>query len=272
MKHQNLHTHTTYVDGYVTAEEMVLSAIEKGGDSVGISEHAYVPFDPKYSLKLDDIPRYISEVNALKKKYEGKIEIFLGIEADYFTLAESIPDGLDYIIGAVHHIQHGDEFLTVDAYAEDLLRFAELYFGGDFNALAERYFETVSDIMNKTNADIIGHFDLLTKFNLNGGLFDDTHPRYISAAIDSMKELLKKNTLFEINTGAMFRVGKTEPYPSPYLLRELCERGGEVILSSDSHKPESMYYKFEEMRELVKACGFKYIKRLTKDGFADVKL
>jgi len=33
-----------------------------------------------------------------------------------------------------------------------------------------------------------------------------------------------------------------------------------------------LYYKFDEMQELIKSTGFKYIKRLTKDGFINEKL
>jgi len=268
--YQNLHTHTTYVDGHVSAEEMVKAAIEKGGTSIGFSEHSHVPFDPNYSLKIDDTPKYIDEINALKKKYKDKIEIYLGIEVDYFT--DFVPSGLDYIIGSVHHIKCGEKYVTVDALADTLINAANEYFVGDFYALAERYFETISDIMNKTNADIIAHFDLLAKHNVGNGLFDETNPRYKAAAIDSMKEILKKNNLFEINTGAMFRLGKLEQYPATFLLKELLERGGEVILSSDTHDPKSLYYNFDNTLELIKTIGFKHIKRLTAKGFIDVKI
>jgi len=70
----------------------------------------------------------------------------------------------------------------------------------------------------------------------------------------------------------MYRFNKREPYPSVFLLKELQKRGGEVILSSDSHDAQSLCHKFGAMQQLVQACGFKYIKRLTSDGFIDVYL
>jgi histidinol-phosphatase (PHP family) len=103
-------------------------------------------------------------------------------------------------------------------------------------------------------------------------LFDEFHPRYVSAALSAMDELLKKNRLFEINTGAMFRMGNTQPYPSEFLLKELFGRGGEILITCDSHSTESVFFKFNEMMELAKFCGFKHIKRLTKSGFIDVKI
>ena len=36
----NCHTHTNYCDGKATAEQMILSAIDKGFSSIGISSHS----------------------------------------------------------------------------------------------------------------------------------------------------------------------------------------------------------------------------------------
>jgi len=249
---------------------MIIAAIKMGGDSIGFSEHSYVPFDKEYSMSLEDTPTYINEVNSLKEKYKGEIEIFLGLEMDYFT--DKAPDGLEYIIGTTHHVEKNGKYITVDGSAEHLVQMNDEHFNGDFYALSESYFETVAQVVPKTGADIIGHFDLVSKRNIDGCFFDEMHPRYVKAALNAMDELLTKCKLFEVNTGAMYRIHKTVPYPSEYLLKELCKRGGEVILSSDSHCAGSLFFKFAEMRDLLKSCGFKYIKRLTKDGFINEKL
>ena len=267
---QNLHSHTTYCDGALSAEKMVEAAIQKGCGSIGFSEHSYVSFEKKYSMSLDDTQKYKKEINTLKKKYKGTIEIFLGVEQDYFS--EGPAEGFDFIIGTSHYISLGGQYETVDAGSKNQKSIAEQHFGGDFIRMAEAYFETVAGITGKMNADIIGHFDLITKYNFAGSLFDETHPRYVTAAMDAMLEILKKCRLFEVNTGAMYRLGKPEPYPSEFLLRELCKRGGEVILSSDSHDAQSLGHNFGDMRRLLNKCGFKCIKRLTENGFIDEKL
>jgi len=268
--YQNLHTHTTYCDGKLPAEDMVKAAIQRSGGSIGFSEHSYVPFDEEYSISVADIPRYISEVNALKVKYEGTIDVFLGLEMDYFT--DKPPDDLEYIIGTVHHVEKEGKYITVDGPARHLVQMNDEYFGGDYYAMAELYFSTVADVIHKTGADITGHFDLIAKNNIDGCMFDEMHPRYIKAAVDAMEQVLEKCKIFEVNTGAMYRLGKKEPYPSVFLLKELHKRGGEILLTSDSHKADSLFFKFDEMRELVRSCGFRYIKRLTKDGFINEKV
>ena len=268
--YQNLHTHTTYCDGKQSAEDMIIAAIDRGGGSIGFSEHSFVRFDPEYSMPLADTPTYMAEINMLKEKYRDKIDVFLGLEADYFT--DEMPEGLDYVIGSAHHIQKNGEHITVDATPERLEAARDKHFGGDFYLLAETYFETISDVVEKTKADIIGHFDLIKKHNENGRLFDESHPRYIDPAITALDKIIKNCSLFEINTGAMFRMGKAEQYPSVFLLKELKKRGGEILFTSDSHCTKSLYYKFDDMQELAKSCGFTHVKTLTTDGFIDAKI
>jgi len=267
---QNLHTHTTYCDGALSPEEMIKAALNKGLTSIGFSEHSYVPFDIHYSMGFNETQNYINEINSLKEKYDGKIEVFLGLEQDYYT--QFVPDGLDYTIGTLHYTCVGGEYASVDAGTSQQKLLVERLFGGDFYAFAEDYYSVFSNIAKKTNADIIGHFDLVSKYNLDSCLFDEMNPRYLSAATSAMDEILNDCNLFEVNTGAMYRLGKPYPYPSHHLLKHLKARGGEVILSSDTHDPNSLGYMFPEMLELLKTYGFKHIKRLTKSGFINVDI
>jgi histidinol-phosphatase (PHP family) len=265
---QNIHSHTIYCDGSRTPEEMVIGAIEKGCDSFGFSGHSYAPFDAKHCMSLENTCRYLSELERLKEKYADEIDIYIGIEQDYYS--EKVQGNFDFIIGSIHYIKNKGELVCVDAGAKSQKLAVDTNFGGDYYAMAETYFATLCDVAVKTGADFIGHFDLVTKYNFGGSLFDETHPRYVGAALGAMDDILKSCRLFEVNTGAMYRLGKPEPYPSVFLIKELYKRGGEVILSSDSHDADSICYKFAEMRELLKTCGFKYAKRLSKDGFIDV--
>jgi len=249
---------------------MIKAAIRMGGGSIGFSEHSYVSFDEEYSMSIANTPLYISEINNLREKYTGVIDVFIGLEMDYFT--GRAPDGLEYIIGAVHHVEKDGVYITVDGCANHLKHMNTKYYNSDFYALAESYYKTIADIIPKTGASIVGHFDLVSKHNINGCMMDEMNPRYIKAALDAMDQILQSCKIFEVNTGAMYRLNKPGPYPSEYLLKELYKRGGEVLLSSDSHTAESLYYKFDEMLEFIKACGFGYIKRLTNDGFIDVKI
>ena len=92
--------------------------------------------------------------------------------------------------------------------------------------------------------DIIGHFDLITKFYEGGALFDETEPRYIAASRAAADVLLKTGKPFEINTGAISRGYRTAPYPSLALRDYIRHKGGSFLLSSDSHAKESLCFQF----------------------------
>jgi len=271
---QNLHSHTLYCDGLLSPEDMIIAAINRGCDSFGFSGHSYAPHDTGCSMTPDDTIKYFEEYAQLKSKYAEKIDLFLGIEQDYYTdIVTGLPNSPpDYSIGAVHDLLTGDIFSCIDSSERSQKRVCDEYFNGDYYAMAECYYETMADVINKTGADIVAHFDLIAKYNQGGKFFDETNSRYVASALTAMDEILKNHNLFEVNTGAMYKLGRQEPYPSLLLLKELRIRGGEVILSSDSHDGESIGYKFDDMKELLKHCGFKYVKQLTVNGFIDVLL
>ena len=249
MSWPDLHVHTTYSDGDNTPEEMVLAAIEKGITTLGFSDHSYTPFDLECCIPLDRLDAYKAEIAALKDKYRDKIEILCGIEQDYDS---TIPtDGYDYVIGSVHYLCLDGQYVAVDIRPDEIIAAVDRYFGGDIYALCEAYYQKVADVADKTGADIIGHFDLIAKFNENGEMFDPAHPRYVAAYTAAADRLIKAGKLFEINTGAMSRGYRKTPYPSAPIYAYIKQRGGRFILSSDSHATDTLCFQFEQWKHLL---------------------
>lgn len=243
------HIHTSFSDGANTPEEMIESAIEQGFSEIGISDHCYTDFDESYCIKKCDLPRYSETIKDLKKEYAGKINILCGIEQDFFS--DSPTDPYDYVIGSVHYVLCGGKYLPVDESAATQKKTVEEYFGGDALSYCEEYYKTVADVAGKTGCDIIGHFDLVSKYCEVSDLFDVTSKRYVTAAVDAADSLLYSGKPFEINTGAISRGYRTSPYPSKPLLDYLIARGAKFILSSDSHKKENVGFSFDQFRSLV---------------------
>jgi histidinol-phosphatase (PHP family) len=242
----DFHIHTTFSDGENTPEEVVLTAIKMGMEKIGFSDHSYTPFDSGYCMAPVVYDDYKAEIYRLRDKYHDKIEILCGIEQDYFS--EIIPEGFDYIIGSVHYLKLGDEYIPVDDEAHFLREAAEKYFGGDALSLAEEYFKTVAKVAERTKCNIIGHFDLITKLCEVDPIFDETHPRYIAAYKAAVDELIKYDIPFEINFGAISRGYRTTPYPAPQIRDYIKEKGGRFILSSDSHAAKTICFKFEDFK------------------------
>ncbi len=251
------HIHTTFSDGKNTAEEMVLRAIELGLDEIGFSDHSYIsePADSFYWMHEADEQPYRAEITRLKEKYKDKIRVLLGIEQDYYS--DNPAEGYDYIIGSVHFVKTKDGFFDVD-YSADYFRDKLKYFGGDPYRFAEEYYKLVTDVVRKTGADIIGHFDLVTKHNDVGHLFDENHPRYIKAWQAAADELLKTGKPFEINMGAIMRGLKTHPYPAAPIIEYIKKRGGRFILSSDAHSAQFICNQFDKYEYLADLKSLPY--------------
>ena len=269
MKPFNYHCHATYSDGKNTPEEMVLAAIEAGSDSFGISEHYVSAVAAEYSVKLQKESLYRAEMGELKEKYKDKIELFLGAEVDFTSPPAS---GYDYIIGSVHFFEIEGQFIGIDLTAQGQIDAANKYFGGDMIALACNYYEILEKMPQKFKFDIVGHFDLVTKFNEGDKLFDTSNKRYVSAAERALEALMPTGAVFEINTGAISRGYRTEPYPSEYFLNLIREMGGSVTFSSDAHDARYIFLGFDDAIERAKRAGFKSFKKLSKNGFVDEEL
>lgn len=257
----NLHTHCTYCDGKSTAEEVVLSAIEKGFDSLGFSSHGFTDFDQRFCLK--DYDCYISALSALREKYKEKITIYIGVEEEAGC---SVPrERFDYIIGSMHYFLRNGRFYSIDG-GLDCFKECVALFDGDPCKMAQNYYETFCQYILDRKPDIIGHFDLITKFDelepmlLNDPIYRAIAAKYINIAADS-------ECIFEVNTGAIARGVRTGVYPSEELLHILKKRDARITISSDSHRADTLDCRFTETRHLLRDIGFTHMWVLNNGSF-----
>ncbi len=249
MIYSDLHTHTTYCDGKDTPEQMIKSAIEKGLKEIGLCVHCYTAFDENYCPSPEEEKEFQKEVRALQKKYADKISVRLGIEQDIFATYK--PSGYDYVIGSAHFFKIDGKYYYVDYKKDYFVDLVNTKFNGDYYLAVENYFENVSKICEITKPDIIAHIDLINKFNEGDNLFSTEDIRYKRASEKAVLKLLKYNIPFEINTGAISRGYRKEPYPNKGLYEFIKKNGGKFILSSDSHSAENIAFKFSEYSHLV---------------------
>lgn len=258
----NLHTHSTFCDGKNTPEEIVLAAIDKGFSSIGFSGHGYTPFDLRYCMK--DTEGYIAEINRLKTKYQGRIKILLGIEEDAFAPADR--KKFDYIIGSSHYYCVDGKYYPIDSSYDHFKKCLEV-FEYDVVRMAEVYYGRFYDYLKKRKPDIIGHFDLITKFDeLDESLFLE-NAKYREIAENYALKISELGCVFEVNTGAITRGMRSSPYPSEHLLYVLKKQGAKLILSSDSHCIDTLDGVFEETKNYLFDLGFRQAYAPSGEGF-----
>jgi len=249
----NLHTHTTFCDGKSTAEEIVLTALEKGFASIGFSGHGYTSFDHSYCIT--DVEGYISEISALKEKYKKDIEVYLGLEEDCYHLNDR--SRYDYIIGSCHYFDVNGKLYAADYNLETTKKCTELP-NSNVIKLADDYYRHFTEYILKRKPDIIGHFDLITKFDESSEPLFLNSKEYCELAKKYITEAAKSGSLFEVNTGAISRGYRKTPYPSTELLHTLKKLSANVIITSDSHYRDTIDFGFDEAEKLLVDCGFEY--------------
>ena len=272
------HIHTTFCDGKNSAEEIAEKAHGLGFCCLGFSGHSYTPVKsdyygpdtPDYSMTPEKTEAYRKEISRLKVIYANKgLDIFLGLEKDYISTDNE--KDFDYCIGSVHYLELEGEAVEIDVSTpEKLLCISDKYFNGDFDALAEKYYETVGNLGERVNFDIIGHFDLIMKQCERGG-FRMTE-RYLAAAKNAIDKLIPFGKPFEINVGAINRGYRTTPYPDKTLLAYIKEKGGKIVINGDCHSIDHLGKNREIAVNLAKKCGFTTQYVLTKDGWMDIPL
>ena len=276
----NYHTHTTFCDGKNSPEEVILSAIAKGFSAIGFSGHGYTAYDLRYCMK--DTEAFKQAIPPLKEKYKNQIQVYMGTEEDAFAPVNR--SDYEYMIGSCHYFRidryqasHcGSDALTDAAQSQeraDTSRYAYYpidsgygyfkkclaLFDNDPIRLADAYYGAFVPYILKRKPDIIGHFDLITKFDEKDTDMFLRNAEYEALAEKYTKEALKADCIFEVNTGAISRGYRQTPYPSEQRLHVLKREGGKVMLSSDSHAADTIDCSFAETRKRLKDIGFQYV-------------
>jgi len=245
------HMHSVLSDGQNSYEEMIRTAISKGLDEIGFSDHVCLkPVD--WAIRMEDIPVMTRQLLDLKEKYKDKIQVRYGIEVDYFPghedelreLIESIP--VDYVIGSVHFI--GNWNFDVDQ---------SLYGKWSNDKLYEKYFALIQKAAQSELFDTIGHIDIIKKF----GVYPETNQDKLFE--DTIKIIKEHNLVVELNAGGMDRP-YAEFMPGARLL-EMCHRHHvPVTLASDAHRAEQIARHYESAIALLSHIGYTEIVGFNK--------
>ncbi len=271
MIRQNLHTHSCYDDGRDPIKTMVESALEKGFTHLGFSGHGQNPAD-SCAMSPEKEARYLSDIEAVRRKYGERIQIFTGIEQDSQGKKYRKEDPFQYVIASVHAVPREGRLLNVDE-AEDIMKdFLAAVYQGDFRAYARDYYAEVTRQADDPDADIIGHVDLLMKFNEGEKYLPFDDPEYLAYAKAAIDRLLEAGKIIEINTGAIARGYRSEPYPHMTLLRYIQEKGGRVMINTDCHDARHLLDGYEQALQAAREAGFDELMVFNGENFEPVSI
>ena len=245
------HMHSILSDGKDGYEEMIKAAVAKGFREIGFSDHLCLK-PTRWAVSEVDIPVMTEQILELKAKYESSISIKYGVEVDYFPEMESeiyhqikaLP--VDYVIGSVHFI--GDWNFDTDQ---------SLYGKWSNDRLYEMYFERLQMAARSSLFDIIGHLDLIKKFQV--------YPE--SDQTDLIKKTLEiirdSKLVVELNTSGLDRPC-ADFLPSGSIIAQCYHHHIPVILSSDAHSKSQIGRHFNSGLSLLKKTGFTQLVRFNQ--------
>jgi histidinol-phosphatase (PHP family) len=268
MNYSCLHTHSIFCDGHDEIETFCSQAYKKGLVSIGFSAHAPIyrktGFRSDWHLREDRLEEYMDTVRDARRRWEGKLQVFLGLEVDYIPGLMGPGDrdfqelGLDYIIGSVHYVlpPQGGEPFTVDDTAEVFAQGIREGFAGDADALVATYWDTVEKMILDQGFDILGHADLVKKNNPQGQWFSLEGAGYIRRLSRIAALLGERSMVVEVNTGGLNRYKIPDTYPSLTMLGLLREQEVPVIITADAHRAEHLDGHYGEARETLLRTGY----------------
>ncbi len=221
----NYHTHT-YRCGHAEGrdEEYVQSALEAGIEILGFSDHTpyFFPGDhySRFRMRPELFSGYCESVNALKEDYKGKVEIHLGVEAEYYPalFPKLLPflqeNGVEYMLLGQHYIRNETDgvysgWVTADA---DVLK---------------TYCHQTMDAMNTGLFTYFAHPDLLQ--------FAGEEKIYRQYMKEVCREAKSCNVPLEMN---LLGVREDRHYPNPHFWELVAEENCPVIIGVDAHSPE----------------------------------
>ena len=253
----NYHSHTYrchHASG--TETEYVEAAINRGLEIFGFSDHTpqyfpgdYYSFMRMYPQELED---YCNTVRNLQKQYQGKIEIPLGLEAEYYPatwtemLARAKDAGVEYLILGQHWLgneenEHGSGAATAD------------------EALLKRYCHQVMDGLETGKFTYLAHPDLI---HFRGD--ERTYRKHMRLICTEAKRC---GIPLEVNM-----LGKMldRNYPNPVFWELAAEEGCDVILGCDAHAPEHLLREDTE-RQLLAMIRSYGLNLLEKASLRNIK-
>ena len=256
------HVHTEFSDDSVYPMKTVIrDAIAMGMNEICLTDHV------DYGVKIDwdcgkqiqyrngeplanvDYPRYMSEIDRMKRLYGNKIRIKTGLE--FGIQKHTIPDfqrlferyAFDFIILSIHQVEN-QGFWT-----QDFQR------GRSQKEYQQRYYEEMLAVVRDyKDYSVLGHMDLIARYDLAGVYpFEKVRP----VIEDILRIVIADGKGIEVNTSS-HRYGLTDTMPSANILKLYRDMGGRIItIGSDSHKPEHLGAYIRETQALLKSLGYK---------------
>lgn len=235
-------------------------AKQRGLRGLTVTCHNPMPhgFSAAVRMSEDELPKYLDLVAQTREEWASKVDVLLGLEADYFQGHESYVEKqlqsaeFHYVLGSVHP-QIGE--------------FRQRYWTDDPLEVQRTYFRLIAQAAETKLFDSMSHPDLVKNEFVDQWdqslIMDD-----ICHALD---RVAATGVAMELNTsGRKKRIREMNPFPQ--MLKEMSARGIPITLGADAHVPERVADNFGPALDLLAGCGFSHVSYFFKRQRVDVEI
>ncbi len=224
--------------------EYAAVAHERGLRGLTVTCHNPMPngYSSHVRMSADQIDEYVSMVDEARDEWSDRVDVRLGLEADYFDGYESWLERqlnshpYHYVLGSVH---------------PQLAEYKRRYWQDDPVKDQEIYFNLLADAAESSLFDCLAHPDLIKNETST-----DWQPNRIMPSIcRALDRIAATGIAMELNTsGANKVVAEMNPFPG--MLTEIKNREIPIVIGSDAHIPSRVADRFEIALDLLSNVGF----------------
>lgn len=223
-------------------------AIQAGLKGIIFTCHSPMPrgFWPHVRMSIKEFPEYVRIVDRAAKAYEGKLDIRLGMESDFFPGFEEWIAELHtmakfhYCLGSVHW--QGQDYKA-------------RYETGSVEDFIATYFRLLAESAETGLFDCLAHPDLVKNYKPECWDFEAIRP----IVAESLDRIAKTGVAMELNTSGLNK-RYAAMNPGPEMLAMMAERGIPVVIGSDAHVAQRVGDRFRLAINHLKAAGYSTVR------------
>lgn len=241
-------------------EDYAAAALQRGLRGITITCHNPMPdgFSAGVRMSIDEFDQYVEMVAAAGEVWKDRVDVRLGLEADYFAGYEPWLErqmasaDFHYVLGSVH---------------PQLAEFRRRYWNDDPIEVQRTYFALLADAAETGLFDSLAHPDLIK--NVTAADWD---PEQVMDVIcGALDRIAATGIAMELNTSGINKTIR-EMNPFPQMLVEMLSRQIPVVIGSDAHEPGRVGHGWDAAIDLLESCGYSHVSYFLDRQRHDVPL
>ncbi|MCI3919376.1 histidinol-phosphatase HisJ [Paenibacillus sp. TRM 82003] len=253
------HTHTQFCKhgSDVPLALYAERAVQLGFERYTVSEHPPLPdgwiddpvLTPELAMDRSELAPYLGHVKRIKREFEGRLDVTVGLEMDYLHGSESFTegvlaeaaDGLEDVLISVHYLPGRGGMRCVD-YKPDDFRVNVLEYYGSMEKVVDAYFDHIELAIRSAALwpwrKRLGHIGLIEKFRSALPPIDEAQLE--ERMRRTLPLLAACGVGIDVNTAGLRKATCGSVYVPEWFMRECVVRDIPLVFGSDAHRPDEV--------------------------------